>query len=134
VTSDHVFLKASTDFHVLTENTEACLRMLNFEFFQNRGRDLIEYEITKPIYFRVLVEKRKDPEVGNLLIPSIKTAKGSTMDIWFDEEESRGSMDNAKRFVNSLLPALPDRPWEGLKFRESGKEKKKWMEFSSLNI
>jgi hypothetical protein len=133
MTSDHVFLKASTDFLVLTENTVACLRQLNFEFFQNKGRDLIEYEITKPAYFRVLVEKRKDPEVGNLLIPSIKTAKGSTIDIWFDEEESRGSKDYAKQFANSLLPALPDKPWEGLKFRESGKEKKKWLEFSSFN-
>jgi hypothetical protein len=129
--SDHVFLKSSTDFSILTENTETSLRELNFEFFQNRGRELIEYEITKPTYFRILVEKRKDPEVGNLLLPSIKTAKGSTMDIWFDQEESVGSKENAKQFVNSLLPKLPTRPWEGLKFRESGKEKKKWMEFAS---
>ncbi len=107
------------------------MRQLNFEFFQNRGRDLIEFEITKPAYFRIVVEKRKDPEVGNLLIPSIKTAKGSTMDIWFDEDESIGSKENAKQFVGNLLPSLPTGPWEGLKFRESGREKKKWTEFAS---
>jgi|SRR5579872_6516702 len=129
--SEHVFLRASTEFSILTQNTETALRELDFEFFQNRGRELIEYEITKPVYFRVLVEKRKDPEVGNFLIPSIKTAKGSTLDIWFDEDESSGSKESARQFVQHLLQSLPERPWEGLKFRESGKEKKKWMEFTS---
>ena len=129
--SQHIFLKASTDFPVLVESSEKCLRQLNFEFFQNRGRDLIEFEITKPNYFRVLVEKRKDPEVGNLLMPSIKTAKGSTLDIWFEQSDSVDSMENAKLFASSLLPMLPSPPWEGLRFRESGKEKKKWTEFAS---
>lgn len=129
--SEHIFLKASTDFPVLVESTEKCLHELQFEFLRNKGHDLVEFEITKPEYFRVLLEKRKDPEVGNLLMPSIKTAKGSTLDIWFDQEESKNSKQNATLFARSLLPTLPTPPWEGLRFRESGKEKKKWMEFVS---
>ena len=90
----------------------------------------MEFEITKPTYFRILVEKRKDPEVGNILLPSIKQAKGSTVDVWFDNEESPGSRDNASRLLKSLLATLPSPPWEGLKFREARREKKKWEELS----
>jgi hypothetical protein len=134
VASDHVLLRASTDFVVLAGNAETCLRGLNFEFFLNRGRDLVEFEITKPIYFRIVVEKRKDAEVGNLLLPSIKTAKGCTLDFWFNESEAgfqSESQGYAKLFLKSLMTTLPSPPWEGLKFRESGKEKKKWGQFVS---
>jgi hypothetical protein len=131
VPSEHVFLRASTDFNVLIGKAETCLRQTRYEFFQNRGRNLVEFEITKPVYFRIVVEKRADPEVGNILLPSIKTAKGSTLDIWFDEEESAGAVEAAKLFVNGLVVTLPVPPWEGLRFRESGKERKKWGQFLS---
>lgn len=65
-------------------------------------------------------------------MPSIKAAKGTFLDIWFspdqDEYQNREAMACAKHFLRGLASALPQAPWEGLKFRESGKVKKKWKE------
>ena len=99
---------------------------------QNRTKELNEFEVTKPVYFRIVVEKRKDPEVSNLLLPSIKEAKGCVVDIWFlqehsDEEYAR-AFSCARNFLKALVSSLPCPPWEGLRFRESGKEKKRWKE------
>ena len=130
--TQHYFLKASTDFAELGSLGEKCLSSLGYEFIRNGISDLVEYEILKPAYFRVVIEKRKDPEVGNMLLPSIKAAKGSTIDVRFsaDHPESHNHEARlcARSFIKSLVDELPAPPWEGLRFRESGREKKRWKE------
>ncbi len=92
----------------------------------------MEFEVERPAYFRIVIQRRNDPEVGNFLMPSLKTARGSFLDIWFssDQDELRNKEAElfARQFLRSLVSTLPESPWEGLKFRESGRAKKKWKE------
>jgi hypothetical protein len=131
---NHFPLKASTDYRELVEIAEKCLGKLEFEFLQNRGRDLVEFEIVKPRYFRIVMEKRKDPEVRNFLLPSIKAAKGTNVDLWLDMDQEEGlkiqSLENAKNFFRTLVASMPIAPWEGLKFRESAAERRRWEEIT----
>jgi hypothetical protein len=111
---------------------ETCLRKEGFQFVQNKTKDLVEFEIEKPTYFRIVIQKRTDPEVGNFLLPSIKAAKGCFLDVWlssdFDESDAREVLSYVKLFLRALVTSLPTPPWDGLKFRESGKSKKRWKE------
>lgn len=132
LTPSHYFLRASSEFQVVAASAEKALRSLSYEFLQNRTKKLVELEVTAPKYFRVVIEKRSDPEVRNLIIPSIKEAKGTSIDVWLnhDGEEIDDATSNAKLFLKTLLTLLPVAPWIGLRFQESGKEKKKWREFT----
>jgi len=116
----------------LSKTVESSLRNQGFSFIQNRTKDLIEFEVEKPVYFRVVVHRRNDAELGNFLMPSIKAAKGTFLDVWFspdkDDYYNREARACAKQFLRGLESALPEPPWTGLKFRESGKVKKKWKE------
>lgn len=125
-------LTASADFATLSSNAESCLRSGGLAFILNKTKDLVEFEIEKPAYFRVVIQKRMDADVGNFLMPSIKAARGTFLDVWFssdqDGEQNRLASDLAKQFLKSLVASLPEPPWAGLKFRESGKAKKKWKD------
>lgn len=129
----HYFLRASSEFQDVATSAEKALRNLNFAFLRNMTKDLVELEVVEPGYFRIVIEKRRDPEVRNLILPSIKEAKGTSIDLWFDTDqaENKETPINAKLFLKTLLPLLPVSPWIGLRFRESGKEKKKWHELTS---
>jgi len=130
--TQHIHLRASLDISELSSAVESCLSKMNFEFIRNGTRDVSEFEIIKPVYFRVLLERRTDPEVRNMLIPSIKQSKGCMVDIWFlrehNEAERTQAFQNAKQLLRDLLATLPSPPWEGLRFRESGKERKRWQQ------
>ncbi len=127
---DHYFLRASSDFDSVKSSAEKALKSLNFDFLQNTVRDLVELEVVNPRYFRVVIEKRADPEVQNFILPSIKQAKGTSIDVRFDAGKipSQEAIADAKQFLRKLVSLLPSPPWAGLKFRESGREKKRWME------
>ena len=133
--SDHFLLTASAEFSVLTQAAENCLRDEGFAYTQNRTNDLVEYEIERPVYFRIVIHRRNDPDLGNFLMPSIKASKGTFLDIWFSPDQTasknREAFLFARQFLKSLVKTLPQPPWEGLKFRESGKAKKKWKELTS---
>jgi hypothetical protein len=128
--SDHLFLTASTDFALTASTAETALRKDGFEFMQNKTKDLVEFEIEKPAYFRIVIQRRTDPEVGNFFLPSIKAARGCHIDIWLSNDLAIGNNEDSlvKVFLRSLVQSLPTPPWEGLKFRESGKAKKKWKD------
>jgi len=130
MTSDHYPLTASTDFALTATSAETVLRKEGFEFVRNGTNDLVEFEIEKPANFRIVVQRRRDPEVGNFLLPSIKAARGCHIDVWLSNEVNgiNESDSYVKLFLRSLVQSLPTPPWEGLKFRESGKAKKKWKE------
>ncbi len=130
--SDHIFLTASSDFSLICSKAESSLRKQGLAFIQNKTNDLVEYEVEKPSYFRVVIQRRTDADVGNFLMPSLKAAKGSFLDLYFsgdqDEFKSREATALAKLFLRDLAASLPEPPWEGLKFRESGRTKKKWKD------
>jgi len=132
------FLKASTDFQLMQTKSEESLKQLGFMFIRNSTVRLVEFEINEPSYFRVVVEKRNDPRVRNIMLilpPDISSSKGSTVDVRFDlDQDSRKralAEEHAKNFLKKLLASLPAEPWHGLGFRESRKEKKKWSLFAS---
>jgi len=130
--SDHLALTASADFVSICRVAELCLTNEGLPFIQNKTKDLVEFEVERPAYFRIVIQTRKDPEVGNIFMPSLKAARGSFIDIWFspdqDEIHNREAAGFAKQFLRSLASSLPQQPWEGLKFRESGRARKKWKE------
>ena len=134
--ANHFPLKASTEFQLLLDSTEKCLSTLQFEFLQHKTRDVAEFEIVKPHYFRVVLERRKDPEVSNFILPSIKAAKGTCVDIWLDTDQAQEvkleAFENAREFLKSLVASLPVEPWIGLRFRESGREKKRWVQIMAI--
>ena len=129
---DPFLLTASSDFLSLSNAVESCLEMQGFLFIQNRTNDLVEFEIEKPAYFRIEIQRRKDADVRNFIMPSIKAAKGSFLDVWFSRDQDNSSTEEAiicaRQFLRSLVSSLPVAPWEGLKFRESGRAKKKWKD------
>jgi hypothetical protein len=132
VESDSYLLTVSAEFDLLANTTVTCLKRQGFSFLQNKGKGLVEFEVERPAYFRVVVHKRNDAEVGNFLMPSIKSARGTFLDIWFsadrDETHNREARLCARQFLRLLVSSLPVPPWEGLKFREGGKAKKKWKD------
>jgi hypothetical protein len=131
--SDSFFLTASTDFASMSSMVESCLEKEGFSFLQNRTNELVEFEIERPVYFRIVVRRRNDAQVtGNLMMPSIRVAKGTFLDVWFpmdqDEVLNEEAMTFARAFLGKLLASLPEDPWRRLGFREANKVKKKWKE------
>ncbi|MGI0085521.1 MAG: hypothetical protein ACREBQ_10605, partial [Nitrososphaerales archaeon] len=120
------------DLKTLSEKTEGCLGKLQFQFIRNGTTSLVEYEIVKPCYFRIVIEPRKDLSVHNFLLPSISAKKGSTIDVRFDidsdYESLKGSMERARLFLRSLVESLPEAPWKGLGIRDRGNEERRWKE------
>ena len=129
---DHIVLTASAEFELVCEKAESTLRNAGLPFIHNKTKDLMEFEVERPAYFRIVIQRRNDPEVGNFLMPSLKSARGTFLDVWFskdhDESHNREAAVFASQFLRSLVSSLPQPPWEGLKFRESGRAKKKWKE------
>ncbi len=132
VDDDHFLLLASEDFKLMCATTESCLRKMGFHFIQNKTKDLMEFEVETPACFRIVIQRRNDPEVGNFIMPSIKIARGTFLDIWLcgDEDEHRSTECRAyaRQFLISLVSLLPEFPWEGLKFQESRRARKKWKD------
>jgi hypothetical protein len=130
--SEHFLLTASADFTLMSSTAESCLKKEGFVFLQNKTKNLVEFEIEKPVYFRIVIQRRNTPDVGNFILPSIKPAKGSLLDVWFtgdqDDSHNQEAIACARQFLRSLVSSLPVAPWEGLKFRESGKTRKKWKD------
>ena len=130
--SDHFLLIVSSDFLLVSAKAESLLRIQGFQFIQNRTKDLVEFEVERPAYFRVVIQRRNDAEVSNFLMPSIKAAKGSFVDVWFSPDQdalsNQKALSDAKQLLRSLESSLPVPPWEGLKFREAGRVKKKWRD------
>ena len=125
-------LRASTDFKTLAKASEKCLQSLHFSFVTNRTLEVVEYEITQPCYFRVVLEPRKDPKVRNLFLPSITPPSGSTVDIRYDLDADEQSLalaeQSSRNFLRALVSSLPEEPWKSLGFREQGREKRRWQE------
>lgn len=85
----------------------------------------MEFEVVVPKYFRVVVERRSDPEVHTLILPSINRARGTTIDLRMEGSET---VQEVRHFVKTLVSLLSVSPWAGLKLLESHKEKRKWLE------
>lgn len=127
-----MYLKASTDYRNLVSVTEECLSKLDFEYRRNGTSSLAEFEIVTPAYFRVVIEPNKIPKTRNLLIPSIGSATGSTIEISLgldpSAEEEVHASEISREFLRSLAESLPIKPWKGLDLRESFREEKRWKE------
>jgi hypothetical protein len=125
------YLRASVDFETMVDATHKSLKELEFEFFKNGTEEVAEFEITRPSYFRIVVEPNKIPKVRNIILPSISAPTGSTIDIRFDVDADRFSNEfsdssaNVRLFLRSLLKYLPYEPWRGLE-RNWGQEEKRW--------
>ncbi len=127
------FLKASTDYPTMVRTSEEALKQLCLLFVKNGHQTLTEYEVTRPAYFRIVIEPNKIPKSRNLFMPSISAPKGSTLDVRFgldsDNEEAHQAAENAKEFLRLLVNSLPSKPWIGLGTLESGREEKRWKSF-----
>lgn len=86
---------------------------------------MVEFEVVVPRYFRVVVERRSDPEVHTFILPSVKRASGTTIDLRLPES---GAVEEVKLFAKTLVSLLHVFPWTGLRMLESHREKKKWLE------
>jgi hypothetical protein len=87
----------------------------------------VEFEVVSPEYFRIVLERRDDPEVQSLIFRSVKRAQGTFIDIRLDQNKAHSE---AKLFLGKLADLLPVSPWSGMRFLESGREKKKWTELT----
>ncbi len=133
--ADFYPLKASTDFKVLLSIAQESLAELGFSFIVNKTERLVEFEVSTPAYFRVVIERRSDPQIRNVMMiipPSISSAKGSTIEVRFGLDENPSSLSvaesSARSFLRSLVAKLPAKPWQGLGFRETRREKKLWID------
>ena len=98
---------------------------MSYEFLRNETKELVEFEVVVPRYFRVVVERRSDPEVHTLILPSIDRARGTTIDLRMPESKA---VQEVRHFVRTLVSLLSVSPWTGLRLLESHKEKRKWLE------
>jgi hypothetical protein len=87
----------------------------------------VEFEVLSPEYFRIVLERRSDPEVQSLVFRSVKRAKGTLIDIRLDHKKA---YSEAKLFLGALADLLPVSPWSGMRFLESSRERKKWTELT----
>ena len=120
----HYFLRASNDFSGIVSAAEESLRKLSYGFLRNETKELVEFEVISPKYFRVVIEKRSEPEVHTFVLPSVKRMSGTTIDLRFQES---GAIEEVRLFVKTLVGVLPAPPWSGLRFLESRSEKRKWL-------
>ena len=130
VASEFPTLKASTDYSGLVIASENSLKKLGMTFARSGSNVVTEFEITYPAYFRIVIEPNAIPKSRNLLVPSIFPPKGSTISIRFDIDSNTSDVIIAKKsaakFVQSLIEALPTKPWMGLGLLESSRAEKKW--------
>jgi hypothetical protein len=117
----------------MAEKSEEVLRKLGFEFIKNETNRLVEFEVQRPAYFRVVVEMRSDPNARNLMLlipPHISARSGCTLEIRFGIDDSPEGIRNAERsareFIWHLVTSLPEKPWARLGFRERLVQEKKW--------
>jgi hypothetical protein len=70
--------------------------------------------------------------VHNFILPSLSPAKGCVIDVRYGLESKDKEIAIANSavttFLKALVDALEQKPWEGLRMRESGREKKKWKQ------
>jgi hypothetical protein len=127
-----MLLKASVEYNEVVALAENCLKELQFVFQRNGTSQLTEFEIVHRVYFRVVIEPNKIPKTWNLLMPSITSPEGCTIDIRFGTdsnlEEVSEASESARMFLRALAKALPVEPWKGLGSRESAREEKRWKE------
>ncbi len=129
-----VLLRASTEFEDFVKATESSLTKLGIAHTRNRTQNLVEFEIDSPVYFRIVIESRSDPVIhNNPILPSISKAKGSNVDLRFgldaNEEETLEATRAAGSVMREVVSMLGKEPWSDLGYRQSGREKKKWLKF-----
>ena len=129
-----MLLRASNEFGELSRAMESSLDKAGIKYIRNGTRNLAEYEIESPVYLRIVIESRSDPVIHNnpILPPKVTVAKGCNVDLRFSFDASRDEMERATELASSILRETISslgrkKPWEGLGFMESDREKKKWM-------
>lgn len=119
----------------MVQTSEESLRMLKFQFAKNGHKSLVEFEVTSPTYFRIVVEPNKIPKARNFFLPSIESPKGTTIDIRFDldsdEKDTAIALLYARQFITILAEKLPKKPWSGLDRLDIGREERRWKELFS---
>lgn len=127
-----MLLKASQSPEEIRSATERSLTTLGYSFIRNGTERLCEYEISSPKYFRIVIESRQDPEVHNFIIPSIRSPTGCTIEIRFGLDASavefRNSSLCASNYLQKLSENLSHPPWQGLRQREVGRERRRWKD------
>lgn len=127
-----MLLKASQSLEEISKATERSLSSLDYPFIRNGTERLYEYEISSPAYFRIVIENRKDPEVHNFIIPSIRAPTGCTIEIRYglnaNATEIKNSSVCAMKYLQKLTENLSQPPWQGLRQREVGRERRRWKD------
>ena len=131
------FLRSSIDYDTMVLQTSECLKKLDVEYVTNGHDSITEFEVTQPVYFRLVLEPNKIPKVRSFaILQSISAPTGSTLEIRFglDDEPDQVSLasSNVIRFLRLLIASLPKKPWTGLGLMESGNEEKKWKQWGLL--
>jgi hypothetical protein len=113
------------------EKTEDSLKRLDYKFLRHGASRIVEFEITDPHYFRIVIESISDegPQRFSILPPESKDFLAFELRFEGDHqiaspEESRAA---ARKFLASLIELLPRKPWDGLGPLRSRREKKKWL-------
>ena len=129
-----MLLRASIEFDDLVSATESSLKKLGMTYTLNGTQNLAEFEVYSQFYFRIVIESRSDPVIhSNPILPSISKAKGCNVDLRFsldaNEEEILEATRAAASVLREVVSMLGKEPWSDLGYRESGREKKKWLKF-----
>jgi hypothetical protein len=127
------FLRTSIALEELIEKSELVFHESGYAFLKHNTRDVAEFEVLKPEYFRVYFERRKDPKARNMMFilpPKISQNRGTEVRLAFDLDQSQESVTAAEAYLRSyvtkLVASLSAKPWDGLERNEREKEKKKW--------
>jgi hypothetical protein len=127
-----VLLRASNEYGIVVRVSESCLRSLGMDYIRNSSESAVEFEITSPTYFRIVIEPNRVPEVDRLLFRSISSPKGATIEVRYesgaDPPICESCKDYSRDFLRALVEALPEKPWTGIDGLLSHREEKKWKE------
>ena len=127
-----IFLRASTDFQIMVDCAETSLHELNLQYQRSGKQTIVELEVDGPAYFRVVLERDQAPMTRGILLPSESRPEVTYLQVRFElgasADQQLAAARDARRFIGVLVEKLPAKPWLGLGWMSSRREKKRWKQ------
>lgn len=121
-------MKASASMKELVRVTDANLRLLGHTFTRNEGREMVEFDVSRPVPFLIRITHLQEVEhpsaVFGLFLPS---RQGESTDLRIELGDG-GDMARqpSSELVRGIIASLKSPPWKGLGFIESSTSRALW--------
>ena len=121
-------MKASVNLARLASLTESTMRQLGLEFARNEGKQIVEFDVTRPGSFIIRITQLPEVEypsaVLGFLLPGRQSESTDFRIVFRDGDRNARELSSA--LVKGILGSLKKPPWKGLGLVESITSKSLW--------